>query len=462
MQLQTVKVSACYESETNPRGKDFEGVAFKELVASVKEKGVLVPVLVRPRTKAGKEFEVVAGSRRLRAAKEAGLASIPAMVEQMDDTQAREAQIIENLQRQDVHPLEEGEAYRQLIEASSHSVKDVAAKVGKSETYVRNRLFLTNLAEPAAKAYRSGQISDSFAVVIARLAPAAQTTTLKYLKDSYGDVDLEDLKRFITRQFYDPLAFQPWLKDEAVAKIVGPCKECPPTREDLFGKVKEGQCTDLRCWGRKMKAYLAWRKEQEPELALVTTAYGKAESEGVLSQSNYEMLSTKKKEHCDFAQKALVVEGENIGTTVWICADGNCKDHHASHRDYAPSAKEKEKRKKEREREAAKKDKFDSSVLKALDKVKWPLSEKHLDALLDVTFGHVGTSFQMPVAKRHALQADKKKTSYGMNRDYEAPLRRLADEGGKDAKLRLIFELLLPTYNRYGDSKELDKRISKF
>src|ERR1039458_5189914 len=113
MQLQEVKVSACYESETNPRGKDFGGKAFDELVASIKEKGILTPILVRPSTikgRSGEHFEVVAGNRRFRAAQQLKLETIPAQVQEMTDSEAREAQIVENLQRQDVHPLEEGEA----------------------------------------------------------------------------------------------------------------------------------------------------------------------------------------------------------------------------------------------------------------------------------------------------------------------------------------------------------------
>ena len=156
MQLINIKVSLCVESETNPRGKDFEDASFKELVASVKEKGVLVPVLARPRE--GKEFEIVAGNRRFRAAKKAGLDVIPAHVVEMTDDEAQEAQIVENLQRADVHPLEEGEAYRKLIEDGGRKVADVAVKVGKSESYVRQRLFLTNLSDKAKKLYRKNEI----------------------------------------------------------------------------------------------------------------------------------------------------------------------------------------------------------------------------------------------------------------------------------------------------------------
>src|SRR5215831_20253496 len=135
--LQTLKVSQCIESETNPRGTKFDEADLKELTASIKEQGILMPLLVRPYK--GK-FEVIAGSRRFRAAKLAGLTEIPAHLVEMTDIEAREAQIVENLQRADVHPLQEGASYRDLIEKSGYDIAAVAVRVGKSEGYVRNRL----------------------------------------------------------------------------------------------------------------------------------------------------------------------------------------------------------------------------------------------------------------------------------------------------------------------------------
>jgi ParB family chromosome partitioning protein len=164
--LQSVKVSECVESATNPRGNKFEGKEFDELVASVQEKGVLMPILVRAQK--GK-FEVVAGNRRFRAAKQVGLKEIPAHIAEMTDIEAREAQIVENLQRADVHPLEEGAAYRDLIEQSGYDVEAVGAKVGKSESYVRNRLVLTNLIKKAQQSFREGIITAGHAALVARL-----------------------------------------------------------------------------------------------------------------------------------------------------------------------------------------------------------------------------------------------------------------------------------------------------
>ncbi|HZT34498.1 MAG TPA: hypothetical protein VFA15_01150, partial [Nitrososphaera sp.] len=159
------------------------------------------------------------------------------------------------------------------------------------------------------------------------------------------------------------------------------------------------------------------------------------------------------------AQKALVVEGGGIGKTILVCANGTCKDHFQQRTEYALSPEEKERRKKERERQQNAREKADAKVATALQKVKWPFSEKHLDELLELTFMRCSTSFQMPVVKRHGLKPDvKKQGSYTM-RDYEAPLRRLAKEGGNAGKLRMIFELLLP--NSTFSDDELKKHIGK-
>ncbi|MBK7885509.1 MAG: ParB/RepB/Spo0J family partition protein [Chitinophagaceae bacterium] len=99
-----------------------------ELVESIKTNGVLQPILVRPK---GKGYMLVCGERRYRATKEAGLTEVPAVIREMTDDEALEAQIIENLQRKDVHPMEEAVAFNSLIENKKYSVIEVAARVGK-------------------------------------------------------------------------------------------------------------------------------------------------------------------------------------------------------------------------------------------------------------------------------------------------------------------------------------------
>lgn len=141
----TLPLDRIRESQTNPRQR-FDDL--EELAASIRTHGLLQPILVRPVLK---DFELVVGARRLRAARLAGLSSVPAQVKPLDDRSAREVQIIENLQRQDVHPLEEADGYKALLEsAPSCTIDEIAAKVGKSKAYVYQRLSLTRLATTGA------------------------------------------------------------------------------------------------------------------------------------------------------------------------------------------------------------------------------------------------------------------------------------------------------------------------
>lgn len=144
--FQELPITDIHESAllTNPRAT-FDQDALDELAASIRLHGVLQPILVRPCSH-DSGYELIAGARRLRASRLAQIATIPAHVVAFDDQAAREAAIIENLQRQDVHPLEEAEAYERLMAEDTLVTADtIAAKVGKSATYVYSRLMLLRL-----------------------------------------------------------------------------------------------------------------------------------------------------------------------------------------------------------------------------------------------------------------------------------------------------------------------------
>ena len=119
----------------------FEQSALDELTASVREHGVLQPILVRPIDDTGR-YQLVAGERRWRAAKAGGLATIPALIEELDDDTALEIAIIENLQREDLSPLEEAVMYDRMIKEHGYSIRRLAQKLGKDKGYLENRLRL--------------------------------------------------------------------------------------------------------------------------------------------------------------------------------------------------------------------------------------------------------------------------------------------------------------------------------
>lgn len=117
----------------------FHEETLQELAASIREHGVLQPILVRP---AGEEFQIIAGERRWRASKIAGKESIPAIVERFDDATALEIALIENLQREDLSPLDEAIIYKKMTDELGYSIRNLATKLGKDKGYVENRLRL--------------------------------------------------------------------------------------------------------------------------------------------------------------------------------------------------------------------------------------------------------------------------------------------------------------------------------
>jgi ParB family transcriptional regulator, chromosome partitioning protein len=120
----------------------FDEVTLQELAASIREHGVLQPILVRPNDEGG--YQLIAGERRWRASQAAGLATIPALVEEIDDDTALEISIIENLQREDLSPLDEAAMYDRMVREHGYSVRKLAQKMGKDKGYLENRLRLAD------------------------------------------------------------------------------------------------------------------------------------------------------------------------------------------------------------------------------------------------------------------------------------------------------------------------------
>src|SRR6266481_4376171 len=142
--IQDIPLEKIRESTTNPRTQ-FDQSKLAELAENIRQHGVLQPILVRPLPKgAADTYELVAGARRYRASKLAGRESIPATVRELTDAQALELQVIENVQRVDVHPLDEAEGYAALVELQpdTYTVESIAARVGRSPAYVSGRLRL--------------------------------------------------------------------------------------------------------------------------------------------------------------------------------------------------------------------------------------------------------------------------------------------------------------------------------
>lgn len=171
-------IERLHPSRVQPR-QDFDEEAIDSLAASIKEQGLLQPILVRPHPEQPGEFEIVAGERRWRAAQRAKLHSVPIVVRELSDGEALELAIVENVQRQDLNPVEEALAYRQLIEEFGHIQDQVARVVGKSRSHVANTLRLLNLPDTALALLRDGSLTAGHArAVLAAADPEALTQAI--------------------------------------------------------------------------------------------------------------------------------------------------------------------------------------------------------------------------------------------------------------------------------------------
>ncbi len=146
----------------NPR-RQFTDAELGELAASIAERGIIQPIVVRPARGKPEHFEIIAGERRWRAAQRAGLHDVPIAVVEATDKQALEFAIIENVQRADLNPIEEAAGYLALMEDFDHSQDQVAQIVGKSRPHVANTLRLLKLSEPVKQLVRTGKISAGHA-----------------------------------------------------------------------------------------------------------------------------------------------------------------------------------------------------------------------------------------------------------------------------------------------------------
>ena len=172
--------------------KDFAEDALRELADSIKAQGILSPLIVRPR---GDDFELIAGERRWRAAQLVGLKTVPVIVREADDRTVVELALIENLQRENLNPIEEALGYSQLIEQFQLTQETAAAKVGKSRAVVANALRLLKLAPELQGYLRHGQLSVGHAKVILGLAGAAEQKLAveRVFKDGLNVRQTEDL-----------------------------------------------------------------------------------------------------------------------------------------------------------------------------------------------------------------------------------------------------------------------------
>lgn len=174
--------------------KSFSDDEIEELAASIREKGVLQPLLVRPAPGAPGEFQIVAGERRWRASQRAGLKSVPTLVRDFDDLEVLEVAVIENVQRADLNPVEEAQGYKSLLERFGRTQDAVAKAVGKSRSHIANALRLLALPEDVRRHLVTGALSAGHARAIAA-APDPSALARRIVDDGLNVRQAEALAR---------------------------------------------------------------------------------------------------------------------------------------------------------------------------------------------------------------------------------------------------------------------------
>ncbi len=343
------------ESTTNPR-KIFDEASLKELAESIRAHGILSPLLVRPLNE--RSFEIVAGALRYRAAQLAEIETAPVRIVNLTDAEALEAALIENLQRKDVHPLEEAQGFRALLnlDEPKYSVEQIAAKTGKSPAYCLARLKLTELAPVVVEAFSKDEIGVGHALLLAKLQPAQQEEALAACyQEAYGNgskskrilLPVRHLQQWIEQNVMLILKDAPFdCKDAQLVPAAGSCLDCSKRtghNKLLFAGVVSSNadaCSDPACYSVKLDAHVKQTIAAKPKLVQITTAYGKpAEGSAVVPRNKYVEIRQDKPQNkyqrdapeyktCKYTTEAIIAEGTEKGEIRRVCANPDCPVHH--------------------------------------------------------------------------------------------------------------------------------------
>ena len=272
----SVALADIQPSNYNPR-KNFDEKSLVELADSIRQQGVLQAIGVRPI--AENRFEIVFGERRYRASQIAGLEEIPAVILDISDETAEEMAVTENLQRKDVTPIEEANAYQKLIESGRHDVQSLAVQFGKNESYIRTRLKFVSLIPEIAQLLEQDELTTSVATEICRYGEDIQHDIYeKHLKEgvlynSWRGMKASEVAKNIERSYTTDL--KRYFFDKTV------CLSCPHNTNNMMLFCEEGSCgncANRKCLEEMNASYLAEKAvqlmEQLPFALLCRDFYG--------------------------------------------------------------------------------------------------------------------------------------------------------------------------------------------
>lgn len=274
------------------RRQHFDAEKLLELAQSIAVNGVLQPILVRVAPTATEliRYEIIAGERRYLAADRAGLAHIPCIVRDLSDSQVLEAQLVENLQREGLHALEEAEGYRELLDLNKTlTAETLGEKIGRSRSYVYARLKLLDLIPAAREAMASGELDATKGLILARIrGEKMQARALKLIRANEGHYSYRRLMEHLRSDCMIPLKDAAWngrdtLHLPKTGEPVQACDTCPHNSgNDMeLNDALDGAayvCTDRQCFDLKTKLHMA-RLRTEAQAAGKTVLSGDAAAE---------------------------------------------------------------------------------------------------------------------------------------------------------------------------------------
>lgn len=312
-------------SRTNPR-KEFNQVKLNELAESIKSNGVIQPVIVRKNGEPKDKYELVLGERRYRASKLAGLDEIPAIIKVLTDEQCWEMQIIENLQRVDIHPLHEAEGFKRVIDSGKYTKELLAAKVGKSKSYISQRMKLNDLIVEAKNKFYDGKLMLGHALVIAKLQDKDQKDVLSWKLDGFS---VDTLESSVRQKFLSKIADAPFdAEDQSLAPEMGKCSTCHMRSgfdPNLFPELKEDDyCTFRKCFDEKVSAHIDQiiekRRKKKKEIIKISRFYHHPKIEnGVYFNNSYELIDDENELQEGWKTvDAIWIDGQEKGFTTYV------------------------------------------------------------------------------------------------------------------------------------------------
>ena len=278
MNIQRILLAALVPSTFNPRGKHSRDAdSLKELAADIAVHGVQQAILVRPLTIPTAQggdgtYEIVFGTRRVEASKLAGYETIPAMVRELSAEEAMELCMVENLQRADLHFMDEAAGFEKLM-AGGLTAEQVGERVGKPAVYVFQRANLNKLIPKWEAAAYKGTLRLGGALYLARLTAAVQQTIFKECKEGRqgeeGEFSVGRIKRIIETEILRRLDKAPFdVNSGELLPEAGACLTCPKRTGAsplLFPEIKEADvCTDSACFEKKTAALVALKLKEHP------------------------------------------------------------------------------------------------------------------------------------------------------------------------------------------------------